>query len=107
MVALVTSAAVSRMGVSLPRWLAALERILQLARLLNSRQYKRSRSRMRMKKQSMREIRDAAAVDRASGIVAEMGDIALEVACKLKPLEQQRVYVRGALIKMKRTDNRK
>jgi hypothetical protein len=59
---------------------------------------------MRVRKQSMRQITDAAAIDRASGIVSEVGDVALEKIRRDKSptLPTHRpVYFRGALVKPK------
>jgi hypothetical protein len=54
------------------------------------------------RKQSMREVRDAAAVERASAIVATIGDIALE-STKVPGNTDRNTprYFRGALIKPK------
>ena len=56
---------------------------------------------MRLKKQSMRQLRDAAAIERASGIVANVGDVALEKMRKrtiAKEIDRP-IYVRGALVR--------
>lgn len=55
---------------------------------------------MRLKKQSMREVRDAALRERAVRIVETVGDIALETVAARVPGNTDRPrYFRGALIK--------
>jgi hypothetical protein len=56
---------------------------------------------MRLKKQSMRQLRDAAAVERSVAIVEAIGDIALKM--RAPPSDKPRYY-RGALIKPKRSE---
>lgn len=65
---------------------------------------------MRLRKQSMREIRDAAEVERATGFVAGIGTLALEQASKRTKFPtvpaanvpgNKRQYFRGALVKPK------
>jgi hypothetical protein len=58
---------------------------------------------MRLKKQSMRQFKDAAETERAVRIVEAVGDIALRhmVDTSARVLEGQPRYYRGALIKPK------
>lgn len=56
---------------------------------------------MRLKKQSMREVRDAALRERAVRIVEAVGDIALETAAQRNVPGNTPRYFRGALIKTK------
>jgi len=53
--------------------------------------------RLKTRKQSMRQVRDAAAIERASAFVAAIGDIALAKA-RTESKEKPR-YFRGAFIK--------
>lgn len=60
---------------------------------------------MRLKKQSMREIADAGMAAHHTRNMEAVGDVVHHQATQ-KPGEQ-RVYIRGALVKPKRTDNRR
>jgi hypothetical protein len=59
---------------------------------------------MRLKKQSMRQLRDAAAVERSVAIVEAIGDIALRMRVDAAPPSDTPRYYRGALIKPKRSE---
>lgn len=58
---------------------------------------------MKNRKQSMREVRDAAAIDRAVTIVEGIGNLALEMAAernaKVPGNNPKPQYFRGALVK--------
>ena len=99
--AMVSFPAHSRMGIPLSQRVATLERILQQPRLLRcGRIDHRQGLRLKQRKQSMRQLKDAAEHERTVRIVEAIGSLALETAARRNDVPGNKPqYFRGALVR--------
>jgi hypothetical protein len=95
------------MGFPLPEGLETLEGILQHPGLFDAGLNIGDWPRMRLKKESMRQIADAGMVARAQRSIDDAAADPIGFAQRQRSDNlAERQYIRGALVKPKRTDNR-